>query len=46
MDGTCTCEEIKTCSYMDEIYKGGDEVCHAGRCALCRDGEWEERRIF
>jgi hypothetical protein len=40
-----TCGEIKTCSFMDEMYKSGDKVCQAGRCALCLDGEWEEQPI-
>lgn len=40
-----TMEEFKTCSYMDEMYKSGDEVCQADRCVICRDGEWQEEPI-
>ncbi|SPF41607.1 hypothetical protein SBDP1_350015 [Syntrophobacter sp. SbD1] len=38
-------EEFKTCSYMDQMYKSGDEFCFADRCVICRDGEWQEEPI-
>ncbi|MGO9016820.1 MAG: hypothetical protein ACLQVJ_00565 [Syntrophobacteraceae bacterium] len=36
-------DEFKTCTYMDGIYKSGEELCcKADRCVVCRDGDLEE----
>lgn len=38
-------EDIKFCSYMDQMFKSGDRVCRDDRCAVCRDGQWEEEAV-
>ncbi|MGC8492617.1 MAG: hypothetical protein ACP5SH_12860 [Syntrophobacteraceae bacterium] len=38
-------EEIKTCSFMDQMYQSGDKICQDGRCVVCRNGEWEEEPV-
>lgn len=37
--------EKRLCSYGGEEYSFDEELCMAGECFVCNDGEWENTGI-
>ena len=36
-------ETEKSCTYKNETYTEGMEVCLDDRCIVCKDGKWEDQ---